>query len=313
MIASPIPPFPSEPIIIDEEWSRLKALVLDGIRSQNSKRVYAVALDDFCLWYFAEPRPPFSKAVVQEYLTSLVSRCYSTSTIRQHLAALRKLTTEAMDNGLLDPQLAAGVCRIKGPKRLGRRIGNWLSPSEAATLIESPDAGTRRGARDQAILALAVGCGLRRSEIASLTMSHLQQRENRCIIADLIGKNERVRTIPVPSFVKSILDIYLERADITWGPVFRAINKADVVNGQGLTGQAVYNIIKAYGADLALPISPHDLRRTFAKLAHRAAAPLEQIQQSLGHASVTTTEQYLGLQQDLVDAPGDRIKLPLKS
>ena len=56
-------------------------------------------------------------------------------------------------------------------------------------------------------------------------------------------------------------------------------------------------------------ITPHDLRRTFAKLAHLGRAPLEQIQISLGHASIQTTERYLGLKQNLHDAPFDRLGL----
>jgi integrase len=60
-----------------------------------------------------------------------------------------------------------------------------------------------------------------------------------------------------------------------------------------------------------MTIAPHDLRRTFAKLAHAGEARVEQIQYSLGHSSLTTTERYLGLEQDLVDAPGDRIHLAL--
>ena len=58
---------------------------------------------------------------------------------------------------------------------------------------------------------------------------------------------------------------------------------------------------------LGLAFAPHDLRRTFAKLAHRGQAPVEQIPLSLGHASLKTTEHYLGVQQDLIDAPCDRL------
>src|SRR5579859_7314791 len=99
---------------------------MDSVRSRNSKRLYAQALDSFYRWYFAEPRDPFSKAVVQEYRTALEQSGYSPSTIALSLSALRKFATEAADNGLLDAQLAAGVCRIRSPRRLGRPVGNWL-------------------------------------------------------------------------------------------------------------------------------------------------------------------------------------------
>jgi site-specific recombinase XerC len=292
-------------------WSRLKDLVLDSVSAESSKRLYAMALDAFCSWYFAEPHEAFSKAVVQQYRTVLERRGYASSTISLHLSALRKLAMEGADNGLLDSQIAAGISRIKGPRRLGRRVGRWLSASQAAALIKAPNCGTLKGARDQAILAVAIGCGLRRSEIAALSIEHLQIVEDRWIIADLVGKHRRIRSIPIPAWTKSRLDLWLNRAMIMAGQVFRAINKADTIMGSRMTSQAIYEVINTCGARISLAVAPHDLRRTFAKLAYEGEASLEQIQYSLGHGSLLTTELYLGLQQDLVNAAGDRISLPL--
>jgi len=121
--------------IVDANWYKLKALVIDSLPARNSKRLYAIALEAFCGWYFGEPRLPFSKAVVQEYRTFLERLGYAPSTIALNLCALQKLATEAADNGLLEPQIAAAVCRIRSPRRLGRRVGYWLSASQAAALI----------------------------------------------------------------------------------------------------------------------------------------------------------------------------------
>jgi hypothetical protein len=73
----------------------------------------------------------------------------------------------------------------------------------------------------------------------------------------------------------------------------------------------VYEIIKGYGVDIGVGIAPHDLRRSFARIAHCGDSPLEQIQLSLGHASVATTERYVGVKQNLIDAPCDRLGLSL--
>jgi integrase len=299
------------PLIIDNRWDQLKDLVLHSVTAPSSKRVYSHALDTFYEWYFREARPAFCKAVVQEYRSALQARRHSASTIGLYLSAIRKLAVEAADNGLLDPQVAAAVSRVRSPKRLGRRIGNWLNDSEAATLINAPEDQTRKGVRDQAILAVSIGCGLRRGEIAALEVDHLKLRDERWVIADLVGKHGRIRTVPIPVWVKNRLDVWLQRANIEAGRVFRPINKADVMNGEKVTSQAVYEVIKTYGCRLSFAIAPHDLRRTFAKLAHASGAPLEQIQYSLGHGSLTTTERYLGLKQDLKNSPGDRIQLPL--
>ncbi len=242
------------PTNVDEAWSRLKGFVLDSVSAKNSKRLYGAALDAFFVWYFAEPRLPFSKAIVQEYRTSLERRNYAPSTIALNLSALRKLATEAADNGLLDPQIAAGIRRIRGPRLLGRRVGYWLTPAQSAALIQAPKDNTLKCLRDQAILAMAIGCGLRRSEIAALAVEHLQIRDGRWIIADLIGKNGRIRTVPIPEWVKSRLDTYLARTKVATGHVFRPINKSDAMSGQSMTGQAVYGVVKAYGAGLDLPV-----------------------------------------------------------
>jgi site-specific recombinase XerD len=74
-----------------------------------------------------------------------------------------------------------------------------------------------------------------------------------------------------------------------------------------MSAQAIWDVVKEYSP--VPKLAPHDLRRTFAKLAHTAGAPVEQIQQSLGHASIATTERYLGVELNLKVAPSDLIQL----
>jgi site-specific recombinase XerC len=91
------------------------------------------------------------------------------------------------DNGLLPPDLATGITRGKGVASKGIRLGNWLSVQQAQKLLSAPDATTPKGLHDRAILAVLLGCGLRRSEVAALTVGHVQQRDGRWCIVDLIG------------------------------------------------------------------------------------------------------------------------------
>jgi site-specific recombinase XerD len=107
------------------------------------------------------------------------------------MSAIRKLAAEAADNGLLAPELAAGISRVKSAKSVGIRMGNWLSARQAQTLLNTPDITTLKGLRDRAILAVLLGCGLRRSEAANLSFTHLQQRDGRWCIVDLVGKHGR--------------------------------------------------------------------------------------------------------------------------
>jgi site-specific recombinase XerD len=144
---------------IEDGFARLRGLVLDSVTSPHSRRAYARALDDFLGWYLQFPRGPLSKAVVQEYRAELDLSGLAASTINVRLAAIKKLASEAADNALLDPVLAAGIARVKGAKQLGVRAGNWLTREEARLLVWAPDATTLKGKRDRALLAVLIGCG----------------------------------------------------------------------------------------------------------------------------------------------------------
>ena len=170
--------------------------------------------------------------------------------------------------------------------------------------MAAPDPETTKGLRDRVLLGLLVGCGLRRGELAGLEFADVAQREGRWAIVDLVGKHGRVRTVPMPSWAKTALDGWFSAAGISSGAVLRRVDKAGRVGDGPITAQAVFEAVVGYARRAGLgKITPHDLRRTFAKLAHLGRAPLEQIQISLGHASIQTTERYLGLKQNLHDAP----------
>jgi integrase len=297
-------------LVPDPRWGELRQLVVDSVSSAHSRRAYGFALDQFFAWYDAEPRAPFSKAVVQEYRVHLEARWLSASTINVHLAAVRKLAVEAADNGLLAPELAAGVARVRGAKRLGARAGNWLTAEEATAMLNAPDRSRLIGCRDRAILALLIGCGLRRTELISLDVDRIQLRDSRWVVPDLVGKGNRLRTVPVPAWVKVILDEWLERAGIATGAVFRPLNKGGRMLDGRISEDTVWNVVRGYGARLGKKgFAPHDLRRTCAKLCRVSGGDLEQIQLLLGHASIQTTEQYLGTRQNLVQAVNDNLPL----
>jgi site-specific recombinase XerD len=292
------------------QWQKLKMLVLDSVSSPITKRVYNMALDEFMAWFQQEPRPGFTKATVSAWRVSLEERKLGSSSIIIRMSAIRKLAAEAADNGLLAPELAAGISRVKSAKSVGIRVGNWLSVRQAQSLLNAPDATTVRGLRDRAILAVLLGCGLRRSEVAALTFQHLQQRDGRWCIVDLVGKHGRVRTAPMPTWVKVAVDAWTGPAGLEAGHVFRPVNRVGCVTGDRLGEKVVWQMIKPYAEVAGVAgIAPHDLRRTCAKLCRSGGGELEQIQLLLGHASVQTTERYLGTRQDLVNAPNDAIKL----
>src|ERR1700686_2247004 len=290
------------------QWQKLKTLVLDSVSSPITKRVYNMALDEFMGWFQQAPRPGFTKATVSAWRVSLEDRRLGSSSIIIRMSAIRKLAAEAADNGLLAPELAAGISRVKSAKTQGVRVGNWLSLRQAQALLSAPDIATVRGLRDRAILAVLLGCGLRRSEVAALTFAHLQQRDGRWCIVDLVGKHGRVRTAPMPTWVKVAIDAWTSPAGVDGWVCFRPVNRADRVTGEASREKVVWQLIKPYAEAAGIPgIAAHDLRRTCARLCHVSGVELEQIQFLLGHVSVQTTERYLGCKQKIRDAVNDRL------
>ncbi|MGA3203936.1 MAG: tyrosine-type recombinase/integrase [Bryobacteraceae bacterium] len=288
----------------------MKTLVLDSVSSPITKRVYNMALNEFMAWFRQAPQPGFAKATVSAWRVSLEERRLGSSSIIIRMSAIRKLAAEAADNGLLAPELAQGISRVKSVKSTGIRVGNWLSQRQPQALLSAPDITTVGGLRDRAILAVLLGCGLRRSEVAALTSSHVQQRDGRWCIVDLVGKHGRVRTAPMPAWVKVAIDAWTAASGVATGHTFRPVNRAGAVTGERLGEKVVWQMLKQYAAAVGVPgIAPHDLRRTCAKLWRAAGGELEQIQLLLGHASVQTTERHLGTKQDLAHAPNDAIRL----
>jgi integrase len=172
------------------------------------------------------------------------------------------------------------------------------------------DEASLRGRRDYAMLAVLLGCGLRRAELTGLRIEDLQLREEHWVIADLVGKGGHVRTIPMPDWVKAGVDNWVAAAGITTGPLLRSINKAGRIWGNGFSPKVIWGVVKDKAASCEFPsLAPHDLRRTCARLCHQAGGELEQIQFLLGHVSVQTTERYLGCKQRFRNAVNDRIGL----
>ena len=288
-------------------------MVLDTV-SERSQRDYGRALTDFIVWYQQSEHGALNKAAVNGHVAALKENGVPASSINQRLAAIRKLALESADNGLIDENTAQSIKRVKNIKQQGQKLGNWLSKAQAAEMINAPDVETLKGKRDRAILAVMIGCGLRREEMATLAVDDLQQREGRWVILDLEGKHGRTRTVPMASWVKSIVDQWTDAAavaekPITSGYLFLPMRKGGHLQDGPMTSQAIWKVVQKYKP--VEKLAPHDLRRTFAKLAHTAGAPIEQIQQSLGHASIQTTEKYLGVELNLAQAPSDMISLNL--
>lgn len=313
MTTTAITTYKPQAITTGRRFDPIVSLVLDGLTSEHSRRAYEWALTDFLSSWEVQGCPTLSKAVVQRYKRELQEAGLAPSTINQRLCAIRKLVREAADNALLDPILAQGIGRVKGVRSEGVRTGNWLTKAQAQTVLDAPDTSTLKGLRDQAILAVLLGTGVRREEAARLTFGDVQEREGRWVLVDIVGKRNKTRTVPLPPWAKVAIDGWAEAAGIHAGRVFRRMRKGGRLDGESMTAQAIYDVVREYASQCGFALAAHDLRRTFAKLAHKGGAGLDQIQLSLGHASIKTTERYLGVEQDFTDAPCDRLGLRIET
>lgn len=166
-----------------------------------SCRVYRARIQGFLDWHNGEPK--LDREHVQKYLKSLELRDATAQVRNQTLAALKKLAIEAAELGWIEHSTAAQIERIKARKIQGIRTGRWLNKTQATALLAAPDRTTVQGKRDSAVLALLLGCGLRRAEACSLEVEQLERHNGvsgKLLLRNLVGKGNRVRSIAVPEW-----------------------------------------------------------------------------------------------------------------
>jgi integrase len=216
---------PPKRVLALPDLEQSKAAVLNTLTSKSGQRSYDRAITDFVDWYCSEPRLAFNRTVVLRYRIYLEQKQYAATTINLRLAAVRRVAFEAADSEILSPELAAGIRRVKGLRRIGVRVGNWLTAEQAEQLLAASDRASLRGKRDYAMIAMLIGCGLRRGELLGLRVDSIQLRDDHWVIADLLGKAGHIRTVPIPAWVKLAIDEWKVAGHIVEGALFRSINK----------------------------------------------------------------------------------------
>jgi len=283
----------------------LRKIALDSVPSPHTRRNYAKALDD--LFAFSAGQP-LSRSLLMEWRAGMES--LSPSTINVRLSAVRKMVDEARRAGMVGREEAASLTGIPNIRQQGSRLGNWLTREQAKELLAVPDRSTLKGKRDYVILALLVGCALRRNELAELDVETIQQREGRWVLADLEGKGRRIRTVAIPIWVKQGINAWMTAAGIEDGRLLRSVSKSGKVNRDTLSDWAVWSVVEQSSKQIGIEhFGAHDLRRTCAKLCRKNGGDLEQIKFLLGHSSIQTTECYLGSDQEIVVAVNDNLGL----
>src|SRR6185503_18396505 len=256
--------------VIPHSINQLADLAVGSLPSPSSRRAYSSQIRSFLA-----SGTSLTREGVQSHLQRLRAAGAGPSTLALSLAAIRLLAREANIREQLSDATMSAIERIKGDKRKGERVGNWLDLEQVKLLLRVAE---NRGSRDAAILAVMLGCGLRRAEVAALTWQHWQDRAGRRCIVDIVGKGQRIRTVPCPPWAASYIEEWRSECDnkphcgILTQSVF------------GLSAQGIFYVVRDCARLAGFPdVRCHDLRRTCAKLNREGGAPIEQVQRILGH------------------------------
>ena len=172
-----------------------------------SRRVYAARIRDYLAWSRGSP---LDREHVQRYMRALELQAASPQVRNQALAALKKLSCEAAELAWIEQSAAAQIGRIKARRITGIRSGKWLTRDQAQRLLAAPDRTTVTGRRDSVVLALLLGCGLRRDEAVRLTAAQCVTMDGRMVLRNVEGKGGRVRSVSVPRWAAQTINEWIE-------------------------------------------------------------------------------------------------------
>ncbi|MFM2481141.1 tyrosine-type recombinase/integrase [Celerinatantimonas sp. YJH-8] len=229
---------------------------------------------------------------IQAILKHLLDKNRSPSTINTYLAAIKGVVLEAWSMKLMDTETFQRIKQIKSVH--GSRVtkGRALSHDEIAkifsTLLLDP---SPKGIRDSAIMAVLIGCGLRRTELVTLDLEHIERSEQLFIVS---GKGNKQRKSFIPQSVWGRVMTWINDVRGEYGgALFTRIRRFDDVTLERLTDQAIYHILKVRQQESGIaPFSPHDLRRTFASMMLDNGEDIVTVKDAMGHASINTTQRY---------------------
>lgn len=305
-------PKAAEPVLsTPSAWAPIIQVVLDSLRSTITKTMYRKAIEDFLGWQ-EQGGSDFSQAAVRGYLVYLESLGYAPATLNQRLTAIRRFAAEAANCDLLPLGQAVAICRVRNVRQMTAPSATSLSKQKSEELINAPDGRTTKGKRDRVLLALLVGCALRRREAVNLDVEDIQYEGGRAVLIRVVGQRGRIRSIAIPDWIEEAIAPWLSAAQIKSGPLLRAVSRRGEIASSRLSPQTVFNIVKQYGKHIGVAVCPHDLRRTCAKLCYPNDGDLDQIRVLLGHGSLATTERYLSGRQNVATAASERVRLRWK-
>ena len=216
----------------------------------------------------------------------------ATATVNTYLSALKGVAKEAWMLRLMDVESFQHIRAVRNLRGSRLPRGRALPPDEIRSLFGAcEDDDTSIGVRDAAMLAVILGCGLRRSEAVGLDFRDVVTHERALRV---LGKGNKERLAYMPAGTWQRLQKWIEEVrGEKDGPLFTRIRRFDTLTNDRLTDQAVYHVLQVRQRQAGIgKCAPHDLRRTFATAMLDNGEDLITVKDAMGHASVTTTQQY---------------------
>lgn len=299
---------------VQEVESNPAAVYLSSLSTDASRRsmhgalkraLVAVGVDGAAVLAFRWDRMQYQH--VQAMRTALLAK-HSPSSVNHALAAVIGVVREAWKLGQVDGETLRRVESVERVRHETLPAGRALSLIEAAELFEACDETTPKGARDAAILAVLLGCGLRRSELVSLDLADLNGEEVRV----RQGKGNKDRLAFLNADVRDALDRWLVFRGEGEGPLFVRLDRGGKPTGARLTAQSVRYVLKALGELSGVDASPHDLRRSFVTAMLDSGADLLTVSKLAGHSSPDTTRRYDRRGDEVAKQAVQRLPVPVR-
>jgi len=219
-----------------------------------------------------------------------LAETYACTTANKMLAAMKGVIRQAFALGLIDAERYARILAVKSVKGTRVAKGRAITQPELKDLFATCDTSKAGGARDAALLGIAYGAGLRRSEIVGLNLADFDRRTGVLVVR---GKGNKERTAYVTNGSRSALETWFAVRGDEPGPIFLPVNKAGRIVTRRMTDQGIYMLLRRLAMKANVTkFSPHDLRRTFIGDLLDAGADIATVQALAAHASVTTTARY---------------------
>lgn len=283
---------------------------LAGQLSDHTRKAYSGDIQQFLDWFGSRDLTLVCRDDIHRYRAYLV-KTYKPATINRKLSSIRQLFKEAVLQGMIDSSPAQS---IKGHKiDAGHSSTKAPSVAQVRALLDSVSGVSLIEIRDQAIIYITAGMGLRRQEVVDLVVSDIQQDQGYTVLS-VRGKGNKVRRLPFPPNVLAAVRVWIDAAKLSGSkPIFQGLDKVGceyILSGKALHPNGIAHILKVRMNAVGIEgCSPHSLRHYCITDIIRNGCDIYKAQKWAGHSDPRTTERYDRAHDDLANSAANFVRI----